>query len=248
MATTSTAYRFDTDGFYNGSCLVMQDPASGDWLLPSDCTISAPAFKPGYFYKVNVKKSWTAVKVPKTCAECAGLSVRHTDNTLHSNELRALFNQLVEVEKDTYELHRDDELTLTVVKKEVHEKTLEEAKEEKLNALTTRCHAFDNQLVNEEMIINSSLGFTANADLRSQNNINGLIAAGQKSVAYMDSQNVVHSLTIAQLNTLLAECIENGQYLYQQKWAYRAQINECTSKEELEAITFEFKMKNFANE
>ena len=126
------------------------------------------------------------------------------------------------------------------------EKTLEELKEKKLDELTAAGHQFDNQLVNENMIINSALGFKANADLRSQNNINGLIAANREPVAYVDSQNAVHALTLAQLNTLLAECIENGQYLYQQKWAYRAQINACTTKEELAAITFEFKMKDFS--
>ena len=126
------------------------------------------------------------------------------------------------------------------------EKTLEELKEKKLDELTTAGHQFDNQLVNENMIIDSALGFKANADLRSQNNINGLLTAGQEPVAYVDSQNDVHTLSLAQLNTLLAECIENGQYLYQQKWAYRAQINACTTKEELAAITFEFKMKDFS--
>ena len=128
------------------------------------------------------------------------------------------------------------------------EKTLEELKEKKLDALTAAGHQYDNQLVNENMIINSSLGFKANADLRSQNNINGLIAANKEPVAYVDSQNVAHSLTLSQLNILLQEIILCGQYLYQQKWAYRAQINACTTKEELAAITFDFKMKDFANE
>lgn len=128
------------------------------------------------------------------------------------------------------------------------EKTLDELKEKKLDDLTAAGHQFDNQLVNENMIINSALGFKANADLRSQNNINGLIAANKEPVAYVDSQNAVHTLSLAQLNTLLAECIENGQYLYQQKWAYREKINACTTKEELAAITFKFKMKDFANE
>ena len=128
------------------------------------------------------------------------------------------------------------------------EKTLDELKSEKLSQLTAAGHQFDNQLVNEAMIINSALGFKANADLRSQNNINGLIAAGQEPVAYMDAQNTIHTLSLAQLNILLAECIENGQYLYQQKWAYRAKIDACTTKEELAAITFRFKMKDFANE
>ena len=125
---------------------------------------------------------------------------------------------------------------------------LDELKEKKLDELTAAGHQFDNQLVNENMIIKSSLGFKANADLRSQNNINGLIAANKEPVAYVDSQNVAHSLTLSQLNILLQEIILCGQYLYQQKWAYRAQINACTTKEDLAAITFEFKMKDFANE
>ena len=125
---------------------------------------------------------------------------------------------------------------------------LEELKEKKLDELTAAGHQFDNQLVNENMIINSSLGFKANADLRSQNNINGLIAANKEPVAYVDAQNVAHSLTLSQLNILLQEIILCGQYLYQQKWAYRAKINACTTKEELAAITFEFKMKDFSNE
>ena len=123
---------------------------------------------------------------------------------------------------------------------------LEELKEKKLDELTAAGHQFDNQLVNENMIIKSSLGFKANADLRSQNNINGLLAAGQEPVAYVDSQNVAHRLTLSQLNILLQEIILCGQYLYQQKWAYRAQINACTTKEELESIIFDFKMKDFS--
>ena len=126
------------------------------------------------------------------------------------------------------------------------EKTLDELKSEKLSELTAITSKFDNQLVNTDMIIKSSLGFTINADLRSQNNLRGLITVGVEPVNFVTADNSVQSLTLEQLNTLLAECIENGQYLYQQKWAYRAQINACTTKEELEAITFEFKMKDFS--
>ena len=127
-------------------------------------------------------------------------------------------------------------------------KTLDELKSEKLSELTAITSKFDNQLVNTDMVIKSSLGFSINADLRSQNNLRGLIAVGVEPVNFVTADNSVKSLSIEQLNTLLAECSENGQYLYQQKWAYRAQINACSTKEELAAITFEFKMKDFANE
>lgn len=128
------------------------------------------------------------------------------------------------------------------------EKSLSELKSDKLSELTAITSKFDNQLVNTDMIINSSLGFSINADLRSQNNLRGLIAVGVEPVNFVTADNSVKSLSIEQLNTLLNECALNGQSLYLQKWEYQAQINACTTKEELEAITFDFKMKDFANE
>lgn len=249
MSKTTTAYQFDSNGYLIGGTLVMSDPRDGGWLVPSDCTLTEPKNKKGYWNVWNKStKEWEYELIPTTVAELENLTVLHEDQSKHKYELKNLVDILV-TDDSGYETKRDDDNNITVVKKTpVPEPTVDELKEKKLDELTTAGHQFDNKLVNEDMIINSSLGFKANADLRSQNNINGLIAAGQEPVAYVDSQNAVHSLTLAQLNTLLAECIENGQYLYQQKWAYRAKINACTTKEELAAITFEFKMKDFANE
>ena len=128
------------------------------------------------------------------------------------------------------------------------EKTLEELKSEKLAELTSITSKFDNQLVNNEMIIKSSLGFSINADLRSQNNLRGLIAVGVEPVNFLAADNSVKSLTLEQLNTLLNECALNGQNLYLQKWEYKAQIENAQTKEELEAIELKFTMKDFANE
>lgn len=249
MSNTTTAYQFDSNGYLIGSTMVMVDPLAGGWLVPKDCTLTKPTAKKGYWSVYNKDtKEWGYELIPTTAAELENVTVIHEDQSKHKYELKNLVDTLV-TDDSEYETKRDDNNNITVVKKEpVPEPTLEELKEKKLDELTVAGHQFDNQLVNEDMIINSSLGFKANADLRSQNNINGLIAAGQEPVAYVDSQNTVHSLTLAQLNTLLSEEILNGQYLYQQKWAYRAQINACTTKEELAAITFEFKMKDFANE
>ena len=246
MSKTTTAYQFDSNGYLIGGTLVMSDPRDGGWLVPSDCTLTEPKNKKGYWNVWNKStKEWEYELIPTTAAELENVTVIHEDQSKHKYELKNLVDTLV-TDDSGYETKRDDDNNITVVKKApVPEPTLDELKEKKLDELTATGHQFDNQLVNENMLINSSLGFKANADLRSQNNINGLIAAGQEPVAYVDSQNAVHSLTLAQLNTLLAECIENGQYLYQQQWAYRAQINACTTKEELEAITFDFKMKDF---
>ena len=124
--------------------------------------------------------------------------------------------------------------------------TLNELKASKLSELTAIASKFDNQLVNTDMIIKSSLGFTINADLRSQNNLRGLIAVGIEPVNFVAADNSVQSLTLEQLNVLLNECAQNVQHLYLLKWRYREQIEQAKTTKELNAIEFKFTMKNFS--
>ena len=126
------------------------------------------------------------------------------------------------------------------------EKTLDELKSEKLSELTSITSKFDNQLVNTDMIIKSSLGFSINADLRSQNNLRGLIAVGVEPINFVTSDNSVQSLSLEQLNILLNECAQNVQHLYLLKWRYREQIEQAKTVEELNAIKFKFNMKDFS--
>ena len=127
------------------------------------------------------------------------------------------------------------------------EKTLSELKSEKLSELTAITSKFDNQLVNTDMIIKSSLGFSINADLRSQNNLRGLISLGVEPVNFMTADNSVKSLSLAELNTLLNECAQNGQHLYLLKWHYREQIEQAKTKKELKAIELKFTMRDFSH-
>ena len=136
----------------------------------------------------------------------------------------------------------DGSITFTPPK----EKSLSELKSEKLAELTSITSKFDNQLVNTDMIIKSSLGFSINADLRSQNNLRGLIAVGVEPVNFVTADNNVQSLTLEQLNVLLNECAQNSQHLYLLKWQYRDQIEQAKTKEDLNAIKFEFVMKDFS--
>lgn len=123
---------------------------------------------------------------------------------------------------------------------------IDELKSDKLAELTAITSKFDNQLVNTDMIIKSSLGFAVNADLRSQNNLRGLIAVGVEPVNFVTAGNSVKSLTLEQLNILLSECAQNGQHLYLLKWQYREQIEQAKTTEELNAIKFKFSMKDFS--
>ena len=169
-----------------------------------------------------------------------GNQIEHNDYTSYAqwaNENGYIIQELDTVDSDG---HRQ----FTIV--EPPKTTLEEARSRKLSELSTYSHQFDNSLVNNEMIIKSSLGFSINADLRSQNNLRGLIAVGIEPVNFVTSDNSVQSLSIQQLNTLLNECALNSQNLYLQKWAYKSQIEHAQTVEEINAIKFEFTMKDFS--
>ena len=96
------------------------------------------------------------------------------------------------------------------------------------------------------MIIKSSLGFSINADLRSQNNLRGLISLGVEPVNFMTADNSVQSLSIEQLNVLLNETAQNGENLYKTKWELRNRILNSSSVEELNSIKFNFVMLDFS--
>lgn len=123
---------------------------------------------------------------------------------------------------------------------------LEKAKADKLAELTLISSRFDNQLINTDMIIKSSLGFSINADLRSQLNIHRLINIGTEPVSFVIADNTTADLSLAQLNILISECEENMQYLFGLKQSYKQQIEQAKTKEDLNAIKFEFTMKDFS--
>lgn len=127
------------------------------------------------------------------------------------------------------------------------EKTLEELKSEKLEAITAYAGQFD-QYKCDDMYVTSSIGgYKFNADIRSQTNMQGLIdvLADDATTIYKDYDNEFRTMTKADLAVLKSECLQNGQYLYQQKWTLQTKINACTSKEELDAIEIKFEMLEF---
>lgn len=128
------------------------------------------------------------------------------------------------------------------------EKTLSELKAEKLSELTAITSKFDNQLVNTDMIIKSSLGFSINADLRSQLNIHRLINAGVEPVSFIIANNTTVDLSLVQLNILISECEENMQYLFDLKQSYKKQITDATTKDELETIDINFVFTDYSTE
>lgn len=166
-------------------------------------------------------------------------SYKTNDNYLTvQNEIASAFN-------DEYTNIQNIDITGLSYEPSDDDLTLEQLRAKKLTKLTETSHQFDDQLVCEDMVINSSLGFRANADLRSQNNIDGLIASNTEPVTYCDADNKFHSLTLEQLKVLKTEVLTNGQNLYTQKWKLREKIKQASTKEELQSIQIIFTMMSF---
>ena len=119
---------------------------------------------------------------------------------------------------------------------------LQTIKSKRLLELTELGRAYDNELVNTDMVINSSLGFKVNADLRSQNNLRGLIdfMTDTETTSYIDYENKAHDLSKSQLEILLKEVVLNGSNLYKQKWNYSKQIKNATNSDD-DTLLQEFK-------
>ena len=95
----------------------------------------------------------------------------------------------------------------------------------------------DFETIKERSHIKSSLGFTADANQTANENVTGLLVTiGDGTAQFCDYYNQFHEVNKADLETLQNEIIQNAQSLYQQKWVYRTQIENCTDNEGLDAV------------
>ena len=124
---------------------------------------------------------------------------------------------------------------------------IEEVRQTKLSELSTQALAFEENVNKDISFISSVGGYRINGDRRSRSNLEDLITySPTDTVQFRDYDNVECTVTKDQLKTMLKEHVVNGQNLYYQKWAYEEQIKACTTIEELNAIEFNFTMKDFS--
>ena len=92
--------------------------------------------------------------------------------------------------------------------------------------------------------ITSSIGYVVNANATAKTNVDGLITAmeaqGLSTVKFMTFDNTLAELTLEQLKIIQLELISYGNNLYAKKWALRSQIENCTTKEEVDAIAIDY--------
>lgn len=242
-----TGYHYDSDNlFYDGTRVVQK--INGEANYPKYVLATAPSLKDGYWYKCADGESWTAIAKPTTCSEAIkmGLSAISNSPKQHAREVCSLLQSLVAAESEEYRI-KTDSSTLEMSIEAIPEKTFEEVKAEKEAELASIAGQYD-QYKCDAMYVTSSLGFKVNADIRSQTNMQGLIdvLTDTATTLYKDYDNKFQTVTKANLETMKAEAIQNGQNLYQQKWAYQQRINACTTIEELNAIEIKFEMMDFS--
>ena len=122
-------------------------------------------------------------------------------------------------------------------------------KEQKQGQVRDKSNHFRETLINKDMFITSSLGFKADADKDSQDNIQGLIdivAVSQQQVPYRDRENQTHMLNLEQLQTLALEMKTNGANLFTQKWQIEDRISKAQTLDALNKIKIEFTMQDFS--
>ena len=109
--------------------------------------------------------------------------------------------------------------------------SVEELKDEFLNKLGLDFTACSNSLA-----VETSIGYTVNADSEALVNVSNLIDAGVFPVSFMLYDNTTVQLTEEQLKTIKSDMFAARQMLYQKKWAIRDAINSASINDEVLAI------------
>lgn len=122
-------------------------------------------------------------------------------------------------------------------------KGLEDFKTDLLNKISAYADRYEQNKC-DEMYVISSLGFRANADRRSLQNVENLIRLGQETV-FKDYDNQFHSVSIQDLETLLMEISANGSNLYNQKFQMQMAVMNFTTLEQIENFEIQFTMMDF---
>ena len=129
------------------------------------------------------------------------------------------------------------------------EKAAQEAEYNKIENVKARKLAELNRAMEEAKVsssvsIQSSVGYTVNANTTAKQNVDGLITAmtatGRDTVSFMTFDNELVELTLEQLKTIQLELISYGNNLYARKWELRSQIEACTTKEEVDGIVINY--------
>ena len=84
----------------------------------------------------------------------------------------------------------------------------------------------------------SSLGFEVDATRRSKDDIESLLYVDMFPVRFRDYNNEFHDLSKEQVEVLKKEIIAYGLSVYQKKWTLQQTVENATTVEEVEAVSW----------
>lgn len=168
-----TLPRIDSDDYFCGLVSVMDDPRTGEPLLPARAVrAEAPCSDPskdGNFYHWDGSK-FVAEPKPSSAADCAAVGkLPHESQTARVNELRQLFRKYTENSSD-YRLIQDPEDLALYVEKIPEPTAEEQAAAELAGAKSERATAVSKLVVTVD-------GMAFDADEESQSRMSRTIAA-----------------------------------------------------------------------
>ena len=110
-----TAYRFDNEGYFNGTCAVQEDPVGKVILLPADCTLEEPVFKENAFARF-VDGKWITEDFPSSCAAAIKQNFTAISNGpgQHNLEKRAIIEALVAADTENYRTKVDENFIMSI--------------------------------------------------------------------------------------------------------------------------------------
>lgn len=113
----------------------------------------------------------------------------------------------------------------------------------KLEELEQYAHRFEENECHE-MVFMSSLGYPADGDRRSVQNVANLITVGEPT-EYKFGDNSIHPCSVDDLKVLQMEMAKNGNNLYRQKFQMQYEISQLQTVEEVENYQIVFNMMDF---
>ena len=108
MNTLFELPQIDEDGYFCGYCTCMNDPSTGEALIPENVlNVDPPSDDGKHWYRWN-GKVWIGKLKPTTCDECVELgTISHTSSTDRWIEIRELCQKLVEADPTHYKISID---------------------------------------------------------------------------------------------------------------------------------------------
>ena len=235
----------------------------GSINLPKYSLAIPPALNKGKYYIANEDKSgWIEKDIPTSAEDIKDIKIRHQDTSQYANMIRSIMNSS-NISAQNYQLKSEGEGAneLRFLEK-IPEPSFEDIQEQKLQEVQSKANSLLNYK-NSNNYFESSLGFKVNGDTSSYDNLSSLENLLESSnnistldLTFLDEENNISfrtyadtyvSITKNDIKVLKEELQKNRLNILSQKWQLEQEVNNASSKEDLNNINIQYEMLSFLN-